>query len=87
MQNKNLSKQISDVSWSKLEWYLDYKTTVIKVNPAYTSQECNKCGYISKNNRKTQSQFKCEKCLSESNADFNACLNILKRGQSLVGKT
>jgi putative transposase len=38
VQNKDYSKVISDVSWSKFINYLEYKTTVIKVNPAYTSQ-------------------------------------------------
>lgn len=83
LQNKNLSKQISDASWSKLTWYLEYKSNTLKVNPAYTSQECNKCGHISKDNRKTQSHFKCRECFYENNADLNACLNVLKRGQSL----
>lgn len=83
VQNKNLSNEISDASWSKLHHYLAYKTTVIEVNPSYTSQECNNCGHISIGNRKTQSHFKCEKCSFELNADVNASLNILKRGQSL----
>ena len=42
------------------------------------------CGHISKENRKTQEIFKCVKCGHEDNADFEASLTILKRGQSLV---
>lgn len=86
IQNKDYSKSISDVSWSKFINYLEYKTTVIKVNPAYTSQECSNCGYISKENRKTQESFKCVKCSFEQNADENASKIIKKRGQLLIGR-
>ena len=87
VQNKNYSKAISDVSWSKFTEHLKYKSNVIKIDPKYTSQECNNCGHISKENRKTQESFKCVKCNHEGNADFEASLTILKRGQSLVGRT
>jgi putative transposase len=84
VQNKDYSKVISDVSWSKFINYLEYKTNVIKVNPAYTSQECSNCGHTAKENRKTQESFKCVKCNHEGNADFEASLTIKKRGQSLL---
>lgn len=84
VQDKNYSKAISDVSWSKFTNYLEYKTEVIKVDAKYSSQECNQCGHISKENRKTQESFKCVKCNHEGNADFEASLTVLKRGQSLI---
>lgn len=84
VQDKNYSKAISDVSWSKFISYLEYKTNVIKVDAKYSSQECNQCGHISKENRKTQESFKCIKCNHEGNADFEASLTVLKRGQSLL---
>ena len=84
VQDKNYSKAISDVSWSKFTNYLEYKTEVIKVDAKYSSQECNQCGHISKENRKTQESFKCVKCNHEGNADFEASLTIKKRGQSLI---
>lgn len=80
VQNKNYSKAISDVSWSKFTSYLEYKTNVVKVDAKYSSQECNQCGHISKENRKTQESFKCIKCNHEGNADFNASKVVLKRG-------
>lgn len=86
IQDKNYSKSISDVSWSKFINYLEYKTNVIKVNPAYSSQECSNCGHISKENRKTQESFKCVKCSHEENADYNGSKIIKKRGQSLLGR-
>ena len=54
--------------------------TVRKVEPAYTSQTCSKCGHIDKANRPKetmgQAYFKCVKCGFETNADYNAALNI-----------
>ena len=83
IQNKDYSKSISDVSWSKFINYLEYKTNLIKVDAKYSSQECNNCGHITKENRPNQETFKCVKCSHEGNADFEASLTILKRGQSL----
>lgn len=84
IKNNKLSKSISDASWNKLEYLLSYKSNVVKVNPAYTSQDCSNCGNRDKMNRKSQSKFKCTSCGFEMNADENASLNILERGQSLL---
>ena len=35
---------------------------LIKVDPKFTSQTCNKCGYISKENRQSQNKFVCTSC-------------------------
>jgi putative transposase len=80
-----LAKQILDCSWGLFFTLLEYKTNVVKVNPAYTSQQCSKCGHTSKENRKTQSLFECVKCGHTDNADYQATLNILQRGQTLLG--
>ncbi len=56
-----------------------YKITVSFVNPEFTSQCCSKCGFIDKNNRKTQETFKCLNCNNELNADFNSSINIKNR--------
>jgi putative transposase len=45
----------------------------------YTSQTCSRCGYIDRENRKTQENFVCQECGFEINADLNAALNILFR--------
>ena len=80
VKNKDYSKSISDVSWSKFLSYLEYKTNLIKVDAKYSSQECNNCGHISKENRPNQETFKCVKCGHEGNADFEASKVVLKRG-------
>lgn len=83
-KNSIFSKHILDCSWGTFFQMLDYKTNVIKVNPAYSSQECSKCNHTCKKNRKTQSLFECTKCGYTENADLQATFNILQRGQSLL---
>ena len=57
----------------------NYNINVVLVNPDFTSQMCPKCGHISKNNRKSQETFYCEKCNHKNNADINAAKNIKGR--------
>ena len=85
MIKSNLAKSISDASWSQFRDYIAYKAVwygreLILVPPQYTSQTCNKCGFVSKDNRQTQSKFCCQSCGFEENADINAAKNILEKG-------
>ena len=48
------------------------------IQPHYTSQTC-KCGCITKENRKTQEEFKCISCGSTENADTHSAKNIEDR--------
>lgn len=50
-----------------------------KVNPAYTSQTCSRCGTLDKKSRNGET-FQCVSCKLEIDADFNASINILHRG-------
>ena len=61
-----------------------YGITISLTNAEYTSQQCSKCGYIHKDNRKTQEKFKCIHCGYEENADLNASINIRERINSDV---
>ena len=55
---------------------------LIKVNPAYTSQRCPKCGTICKENRdKTNHIYHCNNCHYQSNDDRVAAMNIVQLGQ------
>lgn len=53
---------------------------VIFVSPHYTSQMCNCCGSINRENRKSQAKFKCIECGHTDNADRNAARNIRDLG-------
>ena len=73
---------ITQQSWGLFFEMLKYKAEkkggeVIEVDPKFTSQKCSCCGHISKENRKSQSKFRCIKCNFRLNADLNASLNIL----------
>ena len=56
---------------------------IIAVNPAYTSQECSRCHYVSKDNRKTQKDFVCRHCHYSCNADINAG-RVINQRRSLM---
>ena len=72
-------------SWPffQFQMFLEYKCNdlgkgVVYVDARYTSQRCNQCGMIEKKNRKSQSRYLCA-CGWETNADYNASLNIRDR--------
>lgn len=73
----NKLKELSLIKGFKIE----------ELNPAYSSQECSDCGYVDKNNRKTQSKFKCLCCGKEINADINGSRTLLKRFESKQSTT
>ena len=60
----------------------EHGSYLIKVNPAYTSQRCPKCGTIYKENRdKTNHIYHCNNCHYQSNDDRVAAMNIVQLGQ------
>ena len=84
-QKAGLNRSILDQSWGEFARQLEYKTaaiggTVVKVNPAYTSQGCRICSFADKSNRKSQSLFACVACGHTEQADVHAAKNILQRG-------
>lgn len=76
------------VSWSfyDLEQKLIYKakqnqSSVIKVNPRYTSQRCPVCGHIEKSNRDKKAHlFTCKNCGYKSNDDRIGAMNLYHLG-------
>ncbi len=56
-----------------------YGIIITYINPAYTSQECNCCGYVDKNNRKSQKFFECLWCGNKIQADVGGSKTILVR--------
>lgn len=80
------------VSWSyyDLEQKLTYKALknhqlVEKVNPAYTSQTCPKCGHTEKANRdKHNHLFCCKACGYKSNDDRVGAMNLYRMGINLL---
>ncbi|WP_234340961.1 transposase [Streptomyces sp. NRRL S-1813] len=48
---------------------------MLLVNPAYTSQTCNRCGHVDAKSRKSQAVFECTACGHRDHADVNAAKN------------
>lgn len=87
-QKSGLNRVILDQGWGLLFEMLNHKMAerggeVYAVPPAFTSQTCPCCGFVSKKNRRSQSEFCCVKCGYAANADFVGALNIFRRGQRL----
>jgi putative transposase len=82
-QKRGLNRAILDKGWHRLELALTNAarytgTAVVKVNPAYTSQRCSACGFVSEDNRESQAVFRCKApgCGHTAHADVNAAITI-----------
>jgi putative transposase len=89
VQNRRLSKSIMDAAWSKFTSFLSYKAesaggTLVKVNPAYTSQMCSACGHREKKTLSCR-VHRCSECGLEMCRDQNAAINILALGLQSLG--
>lgn len=81
-------------SWSyhQMRQFLTYKAeargcTVGAVDPRHTSQQCSKCGYTARNNRRARGLFRCHQCGYELHADLNASYNIAAKYQTSNGRS
>jgi len=67
-------------AYRALQTALERKACTIGVNPAYTSQECPSCGYISRRNR-SGVKFSCKSCGRRAHADWVGASGILRRSE------
>lgn len=79
-----VSRQIADVGWYNFILKCEYKAEEAgvvfkKVNPAYTSQDCSKCGYRVFKKLSTRTHH-CSECGLKIDRDLNAAINIQTRG-------
>lgn len=89
VRNRKKENRYEHHSWAfyQLQQDIAYKarehgSLLIKINPAYTSQRCSKCGTICKENRdKTNHIYHCNNCHYQSNDDRVAAMNIVQLGQ------
>jgi len=84
VRDSRLAKLILDAGWGTLITFATYKAVmagvkVVRVNPAYTTQDCSVCGYRVP---KTLAErvHRCPNCGAELDRDYNASVNILKKG-------
>jgi putative transposase len=89
VQNPCLAKSISDAAWSEFAAMVRVKAewagrAFVAVNPAYTSQDCSRCGHRQKMPL-WERVFRCPCCHLELDRDLNAALNILRLGLQALG--
>jgi putative transposase len=85
IHNHCLAKSIADAAWSAFFAQLSCKAEeagrqLIKVNPAYTSQTCSRCGHRQKM-LLSERIFDCSCCFLHIDRDLNAAQNILALGR------
>nr|WP_225960210.1 transposase [Nonomuraea africana] len=78
-----------DKGWYGLEVALRSKarytgSTIIKINPAYTSQTCSNCQAVDAKSRESQALFVCTTCTHREHADINAAKTIRYKAAGLV---
>jgi len=71
------------MQYRRIQWWIEWQAKkhglkVIKVNPAYSSITCPKCGALMKET--SYRTLKCEKCGFEEHRDYIAVLNLYGRG-------
>ena len=95
VKNGNLSKSISDVSWSKFNDMLKYKSEwygrqILKVNRFYpSSKTCSTpdCGYVYKDLKLSERFWTCPQCGAVHDRDINASINLFLEGLTVLKNT
>ncbi len=87
-KKKGLNREILTQSWGLLRNQLQYKAEwagreFVEVNPAYTSQDCHRCG--ARHDPGRSETFRCRACGLGMDRDHNAALNILRAGVLALG--
>lgn len=86
-RNRHLAKSIHDAGWGTfLRWVKHYGALhtipVLVVEPAFTSQECSRCGRSVKKSLSMRTHV-CPGCGLVLDRDHNAALNILLKALAL----
>ena len=90
LKSKLMSKEISDVSWSKFVNMLIYKAdwygkTVHKVDRWFASSKTCTCGVKNKELKLSDREWVCSSCGEIHSRDRLASQNILKEGRRSLG--
>lgn len=88
VKNHNLAKSIQDAAWGQIIRFTEYKAhdfgkRIVKVDPAYTTQECYYCGALNPSSLSLR-EFNCKGCDRRLIRDKNAAMVVLKRGLAQV---
>ena len=88
LKKKGLNREILTQSWGLLRNQLQYKAEwagreFVEVNPAFTSQDCHRCG--ARNKPRGSETYRCASCGLRMDRDHNAAINVLRAGVSALG--
>jgi putative transposase len=83
--NLGHGKAVGDQGFGMFRGMLGYKTNLIKVPAAYTSQTCHNCGFRKVDLTLSDREWTCPTCGETHDRDVNAALNILSAGISRSG--
>jgi len=83
--SKRFNRMIGNWAFRQLKDMIVYKADranvpIVFVDPRGTSKMCSQCGHDSRSNRPDQAHFRCVSCGYRANSDFNAALNISRKG-------
>ena len=90
LQNHKLARSINDVSWYEFTRQLGYKADwygrkVVKIPTFYpSSKTCSNCGNVKETLKLSERIYKCECCSFEIDRDYNASINILRKGLEIL---
>jgi putative transposase len=90
MKNKHLSKAIQEQCLYEFRRQIEYKSLwnnikVIDVDRWYpSSKTCSECGNIKKDLKLSDREYVCTECGCIIDRDYNASINLMKYGQSVV---
>lgn len=91
VRNRHMAKSIADAGWRAFVSWLDYLAqvygkVVVAVPPAYTGQDCSRCGERVKKALSERTHV-CPRCKAMLDRDHNAARNILALGLRQLAKT
>jgi len=80
-RGRRLNRKFNSFPYYELVSFIEYKASwqgisILKVNEAYTSQTCSRCG---NKGLRVGGLFECPHCGLNLNADYNGAKNIMKR--------
>ena len=92
VRNHSLAKSFNDAGLGTFIDMLEYKVSetgaqLVKVNPAYTTQTCSRCGNVRQGENKVQlgeRTYHCPTCGLEMDRDLNAANNIHRAGLARI---
>jgi putative transposase len=85
IKNHRLSRSILDSGWGTFTNMLDYKCVLIEIVARDTSVNCSRCGNKVPKNLAVRIH-RCDTCGLVLDRDYNASINILKKGLNIFNK-